>query len=80
MLISCGPTTRDGKQAMFALEFSLENAAFGDNSEERAVEIARILRVIAARVETDATTQYNSIHDSNGNYIGEWSIAVDYED
>ena len=65
---------------MFALEFSLENAAFGDSSEERAVEIARILRVIAARVETDATTQYNSIHDSNGNYIGEWSIAVDYED
>ena len=65
---------------MFALEFSLENAAFGDSSEERAVEIARILRVIAARVETDASNQDNSIHDSNGNCIGEWSIAVYYED
>ena len=54
---------------MFKLEFSTDNAAFDDAP---ATEIARILRDIAGKVERGDYLDGASIHDFNGNRVGEW--------
>ena len=64
---------------MFELKFSLDSAAFGDN---RASEIARILRNLADTIEDlvrhDALGTYSGgTRDINGNTIGKWSVYRD---
>jgi hypothetical protein len=59
---------------MFRLEFSTDNAAFGEDEFQRNHEIARILRDIAAKVgEQDLIS--GSARDLNGNKVGEWEIT-----
>ena len=51
----------------FRLEINTENAAFeGDNLR---IELVRILRAVARRIETDGDDRGN-ISDSNGNHVG----------
>ena len=52
---------------MFKLEFETGNAAF-DETEE----ISRILRDVARRIETGATS--GKIRDTNGNAVGSFSF------
>lgn len=53
---------------MFSLEFEQENAAFGETGPECDVETARILRILADKVENGCTD--GPISDVNGNRIG----------
>lgn len=50
------------------LKFDTGNAAFDGDNE--AHEIARILRLLAEKVEAGATEGY--VYDINGNRVGEW--------
>ena len=54
----------------FILEFSTGNAAFGDDSESRSAEIARILRTLADSVEGRDWNLFKLL-DLNGNTVGE---------
>ena len=54
---------------MITITFATDNAAFED---DREAEIARVLRVLAARFATYTPDAGNRpIYDSNGNRIGE---------
>jgi len=55
---------------MFTLEIETENAAFKDNLP--SYEIARILRVLATRIEGSITVD-GDLHDVNGNLVGKWT-------
>lgn len=60
---------------MFKLEFETGNAAFDDMPE---IEVARILRQIADRIEGPAGRFYDApVRDINGNRIG--SVYFDAE-
>ena len=55
---------------MFYPNIATDNEAFGDEPE---VEVARILRQIASRIEqgeTDGRTR-----DSDGNMVGDWAMG-----
>jgi len=55
----------------FVLEINTGNAAFGENDPDmRSVEIARILRDLASRVEGNSWTLFKVL-DLNGNTVGE---------
>ena len=53
------------------IKFSTDNAAFTEYYYPN-MEIARVLKRIAARVEEGAKS--GAIMDSNGNKIGRWSL------
>ncbi len=61
----------------FEAEIELGNAAFeGDN---RRAEVARILRVLAERVEQGQ--ENGVVYDVNGNLVGNWYLdPADEED
>lgn len=65
----------------FTLGFSCDNAAFGDEYDEYAMEqeIARILRRVAHKVleEGDHSGQ---IRDINGNWVGRYMITREDDD
>jgi len=64
------------RMPMFRLEIDTDNAAFSPWT----TEVARLLRVAAARVERGGDTE-GSFRDTNGNTVGVWSIdPVDEED
>jgi len=60
----------------FTLRFETDNAAFGDSADERANEIARILRGIADKLYADSDLAGGDhegvIRDLNGNTVGLW--------
>lgn len=56
---------------MFSLNISTDNAAF--NEWTPSLEIARILREVARRVENDE--QDGWCIDVNGNTVGDWSLG-----
>lgn len=56
---------------MFHLKISTTNAAFEDN--DRALELARILRETADRLERGYTT--GTAVNSNGNQVGAWKVT-----
>lgn len=58
---------------MFKLEIETGNAAFEDDAR---IEVARILREVAARLERDLETT-RGIQDLNGNTVGRWSLRVE---
>lgn len=62
-----------GAVVMFLLRIRVDNAAFED--EGRAVEVARILREAAAKVESGEETW--GAFDVNGNYVGAWGFEDD---
>ena len=53
---------------MLALQFEQENAAFGETGPDCDIETARILRVLADKVEAGCVDC--PIMDMNGNRIG----------
>ena len=57
---------------VFTCTIRCENAAF---EETPASELARILRSIAKRLETEgASGFYETIRDINGNDVGRWAV------
>lgn len=63
---------------MFTVNFSTDNAAFGQCDDEcirnieRGVEIANTLERIKGEVLNGRT--YGSVIDINGNKVGEWKL------
>lgn len=53
---------------MFTLTFKTQNAAF-----DSGVEVSRILREIADKVESDYSE--GTAKDVNGNTVGEWKLT-----
>lgn len=61
---------------MLKLFIETDNAAF-DN--QPATELARILRALAKKIETDPA-RYHVLRDINGNKVGECTISEPAED
>ena len=60
----------------FNLRITCENAAFFDEENRfNPWEVARILNHVAKLVQEGVDTR--SIHDLNGNKVGEWSLTVE---
>jgi ADP-heptose:LPS heptosyltransferase len=61
----------------FNLELQCTNAAFGNTDEERALEIARILKIamIAVRAAPSIGNTAAILRDANGNVVGSWRLA-----
>lgn len=60
----------------FAVKFTTENDAFGDDPSE---EIVRILRVIADRIESgDTYDTFRNCLDANGNVVGVYGLKPDW--
>lgn len=56
----------------FQLQITCDNAAF---ESETDVEIARILREVADRIERgDSYSTFRNIHDANGNIVGTFAL------
>jgi hypothetical protein len=51
----------------------MDNAAFGDCDQEAAEELARILRKVANRIESNPI-EPGAIMDINGNKVGEAGV------
>jgi hypothetical protein len=61
---------------MFELKIKTGNAAFGETAEDRAAELARILRAVADRLAAEAPEWgTGKVSDHNGNSVGDWSLA-----
>lgn len=60
----------------FLLNIHCNNAAFGDWP---GIEVARILREQANRVDGDTEGTHGTIRDSNGNRVGEWRFVTNEE-
>jgi len=54
---------------MFKIEFETDNAAFQDG--DGPAEVARILQILAVKVEDGQTS--GTVRDINGNTVGSWS-------
>ncbi len=59
---------------MFKLEFSTDNAAFGEDQFSRDTEITRIIDNIVNEIELWNKTS-GPVIDINGNKVGEWEIT-----
>jgi hypothetical protein len=58
--------------AKFTLNIKTDNAAFED---QPAIEIARILREAADRVEQSPILVMGILRDINGNEVGKWEAS-----
>jgi len=59
---------------MFTLEIETSNAAFGDDDrQEKLAEIARIIRLLADRL--DNGQDEGKVHDINGNRVGTFELT-----
>jgi hypothetical protein len=56
---------------MIKIEFKTDNAAFDDMP---GLEVARILRALAAKLESATGATNGPIHDTNGNRVGAYSF------
>lgn len=54
----------------FKLIINMDNAAFGENDESRAEEIALILEGLASRIRHYSDPDGHLLADSNGNNVG----------
>lgn len=54
----------------FKLTINMDNAAFGDDDESRAEEIALILEGLASRIRRFSDPDGHLLADSNGNNVG----------
>jgi hypothetical protein len=58
----------------FTVKMDCDNAAFGEDDWERTLEIARILRKIADKVEAgQGMAVWETILDANGNDVGRFA-------
>lgn len=61
---------------MFQVTMHTESAAFDEDEGNAGPELAQALRRLAERVEDGvADRDCASIHDSNGNRVGEWQYV-----
>lgn len=58
----------------FTVEIECDNAAFADWP---GLEVARILRDVANRVDGDAEGTHGTCRDANGNRVGSWAFTPD---
>lgn len=58
---------------MVKIEIKTENAAF--EGENQNYEIARILRILADKIEADNSLIYCPLGDINGNMVGKFEIV-----
>lgn len=59
----------------FKLHINTGNDAFGDTKASQDLEIARILRQVANRIERgDPCHMYRDILDLNGNIVGKFAL------
>jgi len=58
----------------FQLLISCNNAAFGDWP---SIEVARIMRELAKRVDGDCEGREGTVRDANGNTVGTWAFIAD---
>jgi hypothetical protein len=60
----------------FKLYVEMDNAAFGEDSGDRGVELARVLRTAAERIERCGVSQGDegNLRDVNGNRVGGWRV------
>jgi hypothetical protein len=63
---------------VFELRIETDNAAFGDTLDDRAAELARILRNVANRVELGVVGA--AVLDHNGNKVGSFILDADERD
>jgi hypothetical protein len=61
------------------IEFNMENAAFGNNTNAvvESPEVVRILKDLTGRIERRGTLDWQSsgvLVDANGNKVGNWSV------
>jgi len=66
-----------GKPENYKLTVTVDetgNAAFGESDEERAAELARILRTAAARLERG--DECGRLLDHNGNSVGRFEVST----
>ena len=58
----------------FTLEIDAGNAAFDPENSGEAMEVARIIRELAAKMEREAHFDFphGRVVDSNGNRVGQW--------
>lgn len=59
------------------IKVQMDNAAF-DEEEGKTVELARILRKLADRLEEEMPDYFvgHSLYDTNGNQVGELNITA----
>lgn len=57
---------------MFTLTIKTDNAAFDEG--DKGLEVARILRELANRLETQSQTS-GTLRDANGNTVGTWKLT-----
>ncbi len=61
----------------FILKIKTDNAAFGEDQMDRASEIFAIMQTVSAQVYDNAPSPGDTmpVRDSNGNTVGQWSLA-----
>ena len=63
--------------ATFTLKIDCDNEAFNYPTEGEGYELARILRIVADKVERqnpDAYSNYQTVFDINGNDVGRYAL------
>jgi len=70
------PTEQSTMNTNFQLTIDTGNAAFGPAAEDRAAEIARILRDLAAQLDCSPgqSAKDGYTYDTNGNKVGRWTL------
>lgn len=56
------------------IEIQMDNAAFADDGNEGRDETARLLKVVAAKLEAGSESRAG-LYDINGNKVGQWAIT-----
>ncbi len=56
----------------FTLEINCDNAAFGDNKYDAGLEVARILKQVADKLE--GGHKGDTVRDINGNLVGSFIL------
>lgn len=60
---------------MFELKIETDNAAFGEDEGDAAREVARILRELADRMDSDLWNRTETVRDINGNRVGSFTLV-----
>jgi hypothetical protein len=59
---------------VFTVTIKTDNAAFGESDEEKAQEVARILRGLANDLEFVFPDGNRGLYDYNGNRVGSFTL------
>lgn len=71
----------------YTIKIETNNDAFGSNNQEKGLEVARILRILAKRLERGGILNKNNnwiqgrkktLYDTNGNQVGTAIVGKDF--